>query len=93
MKKANRISIWAFGAAPDDLRKLHTGDTVPEWVALVPKGVHGAHIDEAIRGQGSLVFRHETAEGDSVYMGLNLTSIDQRMFQPLPVRTSQTATM
>jgi hypothetical protein len=71
MKQADRISIWTFGAAPSDLRKLYQGNVVPEWVALVPKGIHDTHIDRAILDQSGAVLRHETADGDFVYIGCN----------------------
>jgi hypothetical protein len=74
MKKADRISIWAFGAAPDDLRKLYEGEVVPTWLALVPKGIHDTHIDHAILVQSGAIFRHETGEGDFVYAGCNSMS-------------------
>lgn len=67
----NRIKIWQFTKAPRELRSLHDRPGLFEWLALIPAPMWGSDLEDAIRERaepGSLS-RHQTLNGDFVYVG------------------------
>jgi hypothetical protein len=69
--KSDRLMIWQFTAAPENLRLLHRDLDAPEWLVWIPRALSGADLDEAIlRGsKPGHVARYETPDGDIVYIG------------------------
>ena len=69
--KSDRLMIWRFAAAPATLRALHQDTEAPEWLVLIPRGLMGADLTEAILqgAEPGQVARYETLEGDIVYTG------------------------
>lgn len=70
--KSNRILIWRFADAPDELRRLFSESQMPEWVMLAPRAMCGEDLDQAVRRQADqlILSRHEMPNGDVVYAGL-----------------------
>jgi hypothetical protein len=68
---SDRLMIWKFDAAPAALRLLREGSETPSWVALVPKAIHTADLDEAILAQTGPggASRFAIDNGDVVYIG------------------------
>jgi hypothetical protein len=66
----NRVMVWKFDSAPDELRALHKGRQSPSWLAFVPKTIGGADLEAAIIEQTRLLDhldRHQTEAGDIIY--------------------------
>jgi hypothetical protein len=69
--QVDRLMVWRFPAAPENLKALHCGPETPEWLVLVPAALSGADLDETIV-RGSMpgeVARYEAPNGDIVYIG------------------------
>jgi hypothetical protein len=69
--KSDRLMIWRFEAAPEMLRALHREADTPEWLVLIPRALNGPDLDEVILkgAKPGQVARHETLDGDIVYIG------------------------
>ena len=68
MRQADRISVWAFRSAPEDVRSLYRGEVAPEWIAFIPQDLHDPEIESAIRERCASVVRYEVPDG-FLYMG------------------------
>jgi hypothetical protein len=68
--KSACVSVWKLRDAPKELQLLCKGLGAPAWIALVPRGVSGGDLDEAMMrnpNTESIVVYH-TDNGD-VYFG------------------------
>lgn len=74
----DRVMVWKFETAPQELRALHADTGQPQWVALVPASLTGPDLHESIRTQTGLlgVAVHRMESGDVVYLG----SSDMKVF-------------
>lgn len=67
----DRVMVWKFDAAPEDLRILsHVGGS-SHWLAFVPAAMHGPDLELAIRFQVAQSGLEEcrTSSGDVIYVG------------------------
>jgi hypothetical protein len=72
----DRIMTWRFSKAPKELRSLHRGVEPPEWLVTIPRALRGPDVDDIILADWprESVTRHETPEGDLVYIGVGKVS-------------------
>jgi hypothetical protein len=68
---SSRIKIWKFVDAPKKLQSLYHGSSEPQWVTLVPRGLGGRDLDQAISrsAAAAALSRCSMANGDIVYIG------------------------
>jgi hypothetical protein len=69
--KTDRVMVWKFDDAPDEVRILHRAAEPTSWAALIPRQIHAADLDEEIHSRwgAAWVSRYETTDGDIVYCG------------------------
>ena len=68
---ADRVMIWKFDSAPEELRRLHNGHESPEWLVLFPRSIYCTDVEEAMLRQTgqAAILRYETVTGDIIYTG------------------------
>ncbi len=71
MMKLSCVSIWKFNDAPKGLRLLYNELGTPVWVALIPRGLGGRDLEDAmVRNPNTeSVSRYNIPNGDVVYFG------------------------
>ena len=67
----DRVMVWKFDAAPEDLRVLSRARGASHWLAFVPAAMHGPDLELAIRLQVLQpgLEQYRTASGDVIYVG------------------------
>jgi hypothetical protein len=90
--RSNRIEIWRFADAPEELQALYRGSQTPKWLALVPRTMASRELDELIGRSGSSLgspSRHELPDGDVVYISPSKMNQIPEMLSPATVRRSR----
>ena len=67
----DRVMVWKFDSAPEDLRVLSRAGAASHWLAFVPAAMHGPDLELAIRLQvpQSGLEQYRTASGNVIYVG------------------------
>ena len=66
------IQIWQFEHAPQDLRSMHTGPGIPDWLVLIPASLRSSGFEEWLHERKAVAAnRYKTDVADIVYIGWN----------------------
>ena len=71
MSSSPCVQIWKVDEAPQSLRSLNTGQSNPEWIALVPGELSEINLNDLIVANvgAANVSRYTMKNGDVVYIG------------------------